>query len=391
MGYAKHLASPPQTEALPGQVANSAGGYSYGVDCWTRLDRFLVLGCEGGSYYASERKLTRENAAAVLECASLDANRAVQRIVEISAAGRAPKNDPAIFALALLASCQDKAVYGGRSAVFAEHYGRKDVSRPNTIADVALAHLNDVCRTGTHLFQFVESVTQFRGWGRALKNAVANWYQSKDADRLAYQVTKYPSRNGYTHRDLLRLTHAVPARGQADVYQYVAQKDKWLASAKPGTRTLVFVEEARTASTKRICKLIEEEGLVREHIPTEKLNEPEIWEALAQGMPITAMIRNLNKMTMVGVLKPLSLGTKKVCQALTDAVMLKDGRVHPFNLLVALKTYASGHGFRGSNSWTPVPRSSPPWRMPSTSRSARSSRPGRTTCSGSTCPGQCRP
>ncbi len=43
------------------QVENSAGGYVWAVDKWTRLRRFLILGSEGGSYYASEKKLTKEN------------------------------------------------------------------------------------------------------------------------------------------------------------------------------------------------------------------------------------------------------------------------------------------------------------------------------------------
>ena len=46
----------------------SPGGYAWAVDDWTRLDRFLVLGSEGGSYYATERALTAENASAVLRC-----------------------------------------------------------------------------------------------------------------------------------------------------------------------------------------------------------------------------------------------------------------------------------------------------------------------------------
>lgn len=44
-------------------------------------------------------------------------------------------------------------------------------------------------------------------------------------------------------------------------------------------------------------------GLVREHIPTEKLNSVEVWEALVQKMPMTAMIRNLAKMQTIGLLK----------------------------------------------------------------------------------------
>ena len=48
-------AATPQTQAIPGTVPNSAGGHAFPVDDWTRLDRFLVLGSEGGSYYAAER------------------------------------------------------------------------------------------------------------------------------------------------------------------------------------------------------------------------------------------------------------------------------------------------------------------------------------------------
>ena len=93
----------PQSAPIPGtsQVANSAGGFAFAVDDWTRLDRFLILGSEGGSYYATERTLTRDNAQAVLRCLQLDGRRVVDRIVDISDRGRAPKNDPALFALAL--------------------------------------------------------------------------------------------------------------------------------------------------------------------------------------------------------------------------------------------------------------------------------------------------
>jgi 60 kDa SS-A/Ro ribonucleoprotein len=338
--YTRHLnpVATPQTQPLCGQVQNSAGGYSYEVDPFTKLDRFLILGSEGGSYYAGERELTIAHANCVLDCAKADPHRTVNRIVEISVEGRAPKNDPAIFALALLAS------NGNLNA------------NVKTAAGLALAAVTQVCRTGTHLFQFVEAVNGLRGWGRGLRRAVANWYLSKDADKLAYQVTKYAQRNGWSHRDVLRLAHPVPANaGHKDVFQYVTQREKWLASKRAGTRILVMAEEAKTASISRLVKMIREEGLVREHIPTERLNEPAIWAALLEDMPITAMVRNLNKMTEIGLLAPLSNGANTVATRLRDTTLLKQGRVHPFNLLVALKTYASGQGFRGGKTWTPVP------------------------------------
>lgn len=52
----------PQTEPIPGKnmVQNEAGGFSFALDDMARLQRFLVLGSAGGTYYASERKLTKE-------------------------------------------------------------------------------------------------------------------------------------------------------------------------------------------------------------------------------------------------------------------------------------------------------------------------------------------
>jgi len=139
----------PQRVALPGQVPNSAGGHAWGVDVWTRLRRFLVLGSEGGSYYANEWALTRENAQAVEQAIREDGPLAVAEIVRVSTEGRAPKNDPALYALALAAGLGDEATR--RSALEA---------------------LPRVARTGTHLFQFASFVEGFRGWGRSLRRAV---------------------------------------------------------------------------------------------------------------------------------------------------------------------------------------------------------------------------
>src|SRR6187455_2668619 len=123
----------PQWLRIPGstQVPNSAGGFAWAVDDWTRLRRFLVLGSEGGSYYADQWRLTRQNAQAVERCLAADGERTVAEIVQVSEEGRAPKNDPALFALAMAAGVGDERA-------------RK----------AALEALPKVARTGTHLFQF---------------------------------------------------------------------------------------------------------------------------------------------------------------------------------------------------------------------------------------------
>src|SRR2546428_11565404 len=99
INYAKifNRRNTPQSQPIPGsnQVRNSGGGYSWHVDDWTRLDRFLILGPEGGTYYITERDLVKQNHDAIVRSMKTDGLPAVNRIVEISDSGRAPKNDPA--------------------------------------------------------------------------------------------------------------------------------------------------------------------------------------------------------------------------------------------------------------------------------------------------------
>ena len=70
---------------------------------------------------------------------------------------------------------------------------------------------------------------------------------------------------------------------------------------------------------------------------------------------MTAMIRNLGKMTAIGILDPLSDATIEVCKRLKNQSLLQKARIHPFNVLLALKTYEQGHGDKGKLKWNPTP------------------------------------
>jgi 60 kDa SS-A/Ro ribonucleoprotein len=328
----------PQSQPIPGagQVANSAGGYAFPVDDWVRMERFLILGSEGGSYYAAESTLTRENAEATLRCIQADGARAVALIAEISAAGRAPKTDPAIFALALAAAT-----------------GEGETRR------LALAALPRVCRTGTHLFHFAQYVDGLRGWGRGLRAAVANWYECLPADQLAYQAIKYKQRDGWTHRDLLRLSHPRPKTQQHKaIYHWITQGWPGVgAEPHPDTalRAIWAMERAAVSGKAgEVAKLIAEYDLPREAIPSDWLKEPVVWEALLARMPMTAMIRNLATMTRVGLLATGSDSFRKVMGALGDRDRLRKARIHPIAVLSALTTYGQGRGVRSDASWQPV-------------------------------------
>jgi len=326
--YAGILSSPvPQTTRLNrAQVPNRAGGFGYQIDVWSQLDRFLILGTLGGTYYASERDITVENVDAVLECIKLDGPRVVRRLVEVDTAGRAPKKSPAHFVLALCIKHGDD----------------------RTRADAYLA-VQAVCRTASHLFELVSQIDGLqKGWGRGLRRAVSDWYTSKSLDQVVYQAVNYGTRNGWSHRDLLRLAHI--NGGANPVYGWLAGKNKLEHSLAQA------VEEIKTADAPRAAQLIAYNRIPREAVPTHLLDSPLIWEALAQNMPMTALIRNLNKMTAVGLITPAGKATREICDQLTSFEKLGAARVHPINLLTALSTYRQGHGVKGSLKWDPVGR-----------------------------------
>lgn len=332
-GFSTRNVATPQTQAIPGREAemakNDAGGVGFILDKWARLDRFLILGSENGTYYVGENKLTKENATAALECIKEDGLRVVRRIVEISVAGRAQKNEPALYILAMCAGLGDADTKGD-----------------------ALDALKQVARIGTHLFHFAEYVEGFRGWGRALRHAVGDWYNFMPIDDLAGMVVKYKQRDGWSNRDLLRLSHPKTTESaRRGIYD-------WVVGRKPAVAPHNFIAAADAAQVEGadIPALIREFNLPREAIPTEALNRLDVWQALAEKMPMTAMIRNLGKMTSIGLLQPGNEFAAVFAARLRDAEAIKRARVHPMSVLIALKTYAQGRGEKGKLTWSPVPR-----------------------------------
>jgi 60 kDa SS-A/Ro ribonucleoprotein len=199
-----------------------------------------------------------------------------------------------------------------------------------------------VARIGTHLFHFAKYVEHFRGWGRGLREAVAAWYTEKEVGRLAYQAVKYQQRDGWSHRDLLRLSHPKPPSQEHDsLFHWITQ-----GSVEDHIAPLVMGFEAAklSESPADTARLIQEYGLTREMVRTEHLKDAGVWEALLEKMPMTAMVRNLANMTKVGLLAPMSNAVGTVVRRLDSDAVHKE-RVHPLQVLVALRVYQQGSGY----------------------------------------------
>jgi 60 kDa SS-A/Ro ribonucleoprotein len=326
------------------------GGIASVADKWTRLNRFLILGSDGGNFYQPSRELTLENVGVVKECLAENGLRTVLQIVNISHEGRAPKNDPAILALAA-------------ASVFGDDETRYE----------AFWAMTKVCRTATHLYHFIAYREALGGgWGRSMRRLTQHWLTSRDVEWLTYQALKYPSRDGWSMRDVLRLAHPKVSDAKMNtLFRYITKghnpyfdprdegtvawwaKEPWVKQIQ--ARDWIHIHtKTEEATESEVVRMIRDNRLTREMLPTSWLNSAAVWEALLEEMPLHAMIRNLGKMTAVGLLKDRSNATYKLCQRLMDVEYVRKSRVHPLAVLVALKTYEQGHGEKGKLTWNPV-------------------------------------
>ena len=312
-----------------------------------QLRRFLFLGSENGTLNASAKELTQTNLVALDRLLfKKDFSTILDIIDEYKV--KIFKKD---YILLVLAICCSLIKFEGTN--------EKDFKK-NCFETVL-----EICKTPTNLFMFIEfyqkvyqSKHNAKGWNTSMKNCVSSWYNSKTPENLIYHVTKYKNRNGWSHKDVLRLSHTTTNDEQLNrVFRYII---KDLEENVQYPECFNYVKAIKHLSDES-CTLddvitsIRKFNLVREQIPTKWLNEKNVWDSMLPTMPNTALLRNLNKITSVGSLETVH---KDDITGL-DIVLCKISKikdVHPLQLLISLKQYSSGQGDKGSLTWKPHPR-----------------------------------
>jgi 60 kDa SS-A/Ro ribonucleoprotein len=289
-----------------------------------RLERFLILGTDGGTYYVGEKKLTEDNVKFVRKMVKTNERLVVDTLVDVSVNGRAYKNTPAIFTLAVvLTEGSDKA------------YAREAV--------------NKVVRTGTHLFEFTNFLSDLGGWGRAKRKALAGWYESKDADSLAYQAVKYRQRNGWTHRDVFRVAH--PVGVDTTVGNFILGKSE--ASILDNETIAGFEWMQKADTVERVVKTLElHKNLPWETIPTQFLTDPRVWKTLFYNGQLNgqALVRNITRLSRIGAFNDLKFAAD-YADRLTDEEMIARTRLHPVQYLNAVVVHKEGQVRRQDSGW----------------------------------------
>lgn len=278
--------TPATEQARPDQVRNNQGGFTFEIDDMERAKRFLILGSEA-SFYQSGGKLSLENAESLARLAKSDrAAELINLIVDVSVSGRAPKQSPGLFALAVVINqTEDTAI---------KAYG--------------YSKLSEVARTASTLFEFTGYLSQFQNLGgMGFQKAVGRWYNDRDLNSLAYQMVKYRNRNGYDHSRLLRLSKRVKSNDRPELGPLLdwalgkANHEDFIDGKYP--RVVEGYEIAKAVPISDIPKVVRDYGLSWEMLPTEALNDRKVWDALLDGnVPLGALIRQLPRLTNLGII-----------------------------------------------------------------------------------------
>ncbi|KAK0179857.1 hypothetical protein PV327_005568 [Microctonus hyperodae] len=307
-----------------------------------RFVRYLYIGKEYPVYHsgtwASQNHFAMDQLSSVEQLAADKETELfpIERIKHIFDTELVEKPETLIFALAACAK-QEKSMNLRQSAY-------------NFIAEK--------CKNPEHFMLFIKFTTQLsrqsiipkHGWGHGLRNAVNRWYLSRDALNLAESVTKYKSRHGWKHKDIIKLSHPVTKTLGTDVQAIFNYIMHGLDKTK-----LQFENESKAADIIQLIGRIEDfrqcddavraAGLIRtwrytfDHLHSRLIKSPEVWEALIETMDLPTLIGNLQKLYNLGLLTPNSQIIEKLLSAITDKSQIIKSKIRPAVLLVAVKNY----------------------------------------------------
>jgi 60 kDa SS-A/Ro ribonucleoprotein len=331
--YSRIASNVPVTkQADPRQIQNDSAGFVFQADALTRLERFLILGAEGSTYYVSHQEHALRNVQTVNQALAHNPMATIDLALDVSVKGRAMKQDAALYVIAE-----------------ALKHPTVDVRKHAAAAALKMA------RTGSTLLSLIAYIGKERGTGKIVRGLINEWYNTRTAQEVAFQVVKYANRATWTHGDVIRRGHPKPATPDHEAIF------KWLLhnSEKNGAYALEGdiadylrgYDALRTADESTAIALVERFGFTHDMIPSERLT-PKVWRLLLEkGLAITALTRNLGSLTAKGLLDDHAV-LVKIVEAFSQERITK-GRVHPMTLYQALKVYASGKGVRGSLTWDP--------------------------------------
>ena len=426
----------------PDQIQGAAGGFVWQITDKEQVIRYLIIGSEGGNFYQTPQQVSSQCASCVLRMTRTPDNFKwlIETIRQVSTEGRAAKQESTLLALATAIvfartpEAKTEALNAVKDCVrilthmymligYIKIFSK--AGHPTLSAPAAAPAAAPASATSASTAPVVGS-----GLGRGIRRVFGEYFYSRTGIEIANLMTKYQNREGWTIKDVLTLIHIDPKKmkddgGRLAIDNVFKTKEEFAPilaaappTAEPVKQLLSAIKEIHAIAERplqpatnpslaglsnyqyaeeidRMVSIINSAGLCREHLPSQLFKHKKIWEALlmnkgangkGKGMPLTALIRNLGKLSSaeIGIIenrfgrdesqsakRAYSLAaataatpqvfpignpqhyTEYIFRRLTNAGDIKYSRIHPYNILVAMLTYKKGCGDKGSLTWTP--------------------------------------
>ena len=349
--------------------------------------RLLILGSSENKYDSRNKGLSSENIEYIKSQIKTGHGEEICNIVrDVYKENRAPKQDATMTVIALLCRAED---------VHIRKMGLQLLENFKTIS-----HLYSWKKSHASIESHVTG-QKSKGFGRAVKRQINDWILSYSGkpDDLAYQITKYMAREGWSFKNILQCTHVTTGTGDDRVFEEKesiklnhkrkhkvnkntsppTELDLVLRYAVNGYEAMEKLATPNLLTTKvyqyltgihsamkmwqdekgQLIELIYTHKLTREQIPTWGLADTEVLSALLLNknktrltMPLTALLRNLGNLTAHRAIYEFN-AIQLVIKHLLHPDTIKFSKIHPVSVLTAWFTYRSGSGNRGHNSWNP--------------------------------------
>ena len=330
----------PQTQAIPGRekemIKGRSGGYMFDAGMEKMLRRCLLIGTAQSTYYAGKQELTEDFVNTVQQAVAENPRLVADEILYASN-GRSINNSAPILALVLLSMGETPEAKQAFMEIFPQ-----------------------VVRTGSHFCEWLSYTKSLRGFGKVVREMGKTWLSQSDVRHLAYQLLKYQQRHGFSQRDALRLFHVKPPTEEHNLlFNWVVKGWNELPTQIPcEALAQIWWYEWLKRNPDSTKEAIAQGRLTHEMAAPVGKMDKEAWQLLFTGMPIGAMLRNLGSLTELGVLQAHNRkNLQRVEAILNNKKFLRKGRIHPIDVLKALKTYQSGGKLgKSKKNWTPIPR-----------------------------------
>ncbi|KAG5326532.1 RO60 protein, partial [Acromyrmex heyeri] len=237
-------------------------------------------------------------------------------------------------------------------------------NKSETLRHAAYESVQTICASTPNFILFVKFVSKLcrekelnyitQGWGHGLRKAINNWYLSKKPLDFIECVTKYKSRYGWKHKDIVKMAHPLGNSPESKIIlKYVIhglekiKKDMaadQIEEISPNINELLkYMEEIEDfkhcEDEVRAASMLETFGFSLDHVPGHLLKSKEVWNSLLISMDIVVLLNNLQRIHNLGFLVTDEPAVEKVTERLTNSQYVERSAIHPALIFITLKNY----------------------------------------------------